>query len=233
MFIVFQTRTMERSVKEFLESSTIHGLAYISTCRRVARILWIFVIFAGFSGSAFLINQSFSSWSNNPVSTTIETLPISELDFPIVTVCPPKNSFTSLLPDLAMSENINFDDTKRKELSDFVSEAAYNSNHKAKYVEFLAYRTEKYINWYTGTSRVVLPYREGGVTRFNLYSTAPSGSFSSPYFRRPFDEDTFERSLECQGRSHLILHYSMRRTRQNLRRIKGPSFRYTSTWRRT
>ena len=73
---------MERSVKEFLESSTIHGLAYISTCRRVARILWIFVIFAGFSGSAFLINQSFSSWSNNPVSTTIETLPISELDFP-------------------------------------------------------------------------------------------------------------------------------------------------------
>ena len=219
--------------KEFLESSTIHGLVYISTTKRLVRLIWSSVVIGCFIGAGALIHQSFSSWATSQISTTIETLPISELDFPIVTVCPPKNSFTSLLPDLAMSENIDFDDIKRKELSDFVSEAAYNSNHKAKYVEFLAYRTEKYINWYTGTSRVVLPYQEGGVTRFNLYSTAPSGSFSSPYFRRPFDEDTFERSLECQGRSHLILHYSMRRTRQNLRRIKEPSLRYISTWRGT
>ena len=77
-------------VKEFLESSTIHGLVYISTTRRLARLLWLCVVISGFTGAVVIIYQSFSSWAVSPVSTTIETLPITELDFPSVTVCPPR-----------------------------------------------------------------------------------------------------------------------------------------------
>ena len=190
---------MEAGIKEFLESSTIHGLVYISTNKRITRLLWIFVVFAGFSGAGFLIRQSFSSWATSPVSTTIETLPISELDFPNVTVCPPRNSFTSLNPDLVMSRSITFDEEERKELSDLVPEAVYKSNHQAQYLQFLAYKTEASLNWYSGTSKIVLPNQDHGFKRFDFYSSAPSGSFSTPYFRQPFDEDTFERQFESEA----------------------------------
>ena len=43
-----------------------------------------------------IISKSFDEWVNHPITTTIETLPISEVRFPKITVCPPKNTFTNL-----------------------------------------------------------------------------------------------------------------------------------------
>ena len=83
-------------VKTFLESSSIHGLNYISTTQKYVRLLWIFVIITGFSVASLLIKESFDSWSESPVKTAIETLPIADIRFPKVTVCPPKNTFTNL-----------------------------------------------------------------------------------------------------------------------------------------
>ena len=188
-----------KTFKEFLESSTIHGLVYISISRSFVRIFWIFVVFIGFTGAVYLINQSFSSWANSPVATTIATKPITDLELPNVIVCPPRNSFTSLNPDLVRARNISFGEEKRKELSDFVPEAVYKSNHRAKYLEFLAYRTEKYMDWYRGTSRILLPYQQDGFKQFDLYSSAASGSFSTPFFRQPFDKDTFERQFKSEA----------------------------------
>ena len=37
--------------RQFLESSTIHGLYYISTSKKWARIFWIVVSFVGFTGT--------------------------------------------------------------------------------------------------------------------------------------------------------------------------------------
>ena len=127
-------------LREFLQSSTIHGLAYIGSDRSQVRIFWLGVVIAGFTGAGIMINQSFSSWAESPISTTIETLPIREIDFPNVTVCPPRNSFTSLNPDLVSSRNITFDEEKRRELSDYVPYAAYDVTYKAnsrKYEEFI------------------------------------------------------------------------------------------------
>ena len=107
-------------LKEFLESSTIHGLVYIATTKRLARILWILIVAAGSVGAVVLIQQSFSSWASSPITTTIETRPITEIDFPNLTVCPPRNSFTSLVPDILRARDINLDVERRKELSDFV-----------------------------------------------------------------------------------------------------------------
>ena len=66
-----------KNIKVYLESSTIHGLTYISTTGRYARVLWTLVIIAGFTGAGVLIYKSFDSWAENPVTTTTETLPIS------------------------------------------------------------------------------------------------------------------------------------------------------------
>ena len=95
--------------RDFLENSTIHGLLHISRTRRLVRLIWVGIVMAGFSVAASLIQQSFSSWASSPITTTIETRPISDLDFPNVTVCPPRNSFTSLNPDLLRSRNLTFD----------------------------------------------------------------------------------------------------------------------------
>ena len=92
--------------KLFLESSTIHGLTYVSTTRRLARIFWVMVVLGGFSCALYLIHESFQSWTESPISTNIETLPIRKIRFPKVTVCPPKNTYTDLNYDLIMAKNI-------------------------------------------------------------------------------------------------------------------------------
>ena len=78
-------------VREFLESSTIHGLTYISATRnKLTRLLWIAIVFCGFFVAGFLIIKSFLDWDKNPIDSSIQTFPISEVHFPTITVCPPK-----------------------------------------------------------------------------------------------------------------------------------------------
>ena len=184
-------------MKEFLESSTIHGLSYIARNRRFVRLFWVCVIIAGFTGAEFLIQQSFTSWANSPISTTIETLPISELEFPNVTVCPPRNSFTNLNPDLVRSRKIIFDEGKRKELSNIVHDAVFEANYDAKHHEFLEYGQNKkeYMNWYTGLTKLTLPYIDISFKKYKLETSSLTGSFSTPYFRNSFDEKKFERII--------------------------------------
>ena len=92
-------------IRIFLESSTIHGLFHISSTQKYARFLWILIVIAGFTGSSIIIYSSFESWNEGPIKTTIETLPITEIIFPKVTVCPPKNTYTELNYDLVMAKS--------------------------------------------------------------------------------------------------------------------------------
>ena len=91
-------------LKEFLESSTIHGLVYISTTKRLTRLFWILVVLSGFSFAGFLIFQSFQNWSESPIKTTVETRSIAGITFPKVLVCPPKGTFTDLNYDLMKND---------------------------------------------------------------------------------------------------------------------------------
>ena len=77
---------------------------------------WIFAVAIGFSGAVILIKVLFQSWSESPIKTTLETLPISILKLPKVTVCPPKNTFTDLNYDLKQAEN----STLTKEMRDIM-----------------------------------------------------------------------------------------------------------------
>ena len=185
---------MASVVKEFLESSTIHGLAYISTRGGLVRLFWLGVVTTGFTLAGGLIHQSFSSWASSPISTTIETRPIREIDSPNVTVCPPRNSFTSLIPDLLSSRTIKFDQEKRKELSAYVPHAAFDAAYKA-------YKRErgerKYSNWYTGISKMRVPYFDKSfkAKTYDFLTIAPNGSFSTPYFGERFNVSLFDCSL--------------------------------------
>ena len=109
---------MEEFTK-FLEISTIHGLSHIASSKTWARVFWIFIVFGGFSGAGYLIQTSFYNWQQNPITTTLETLPISKITFPNITICPPRNTFLNLNDEIMKIENLTLTQDKRQELFDY------------------------------------------------------------------------------------------------------------------
>ena len=78
-------------VKEYLESSSIHGLYFINSSKhQLVKFFWICIVITGFCGALVMIDRSVISWNTNQVSTTIETMPIEKVTIPLITVCPPK-----------------------------------------------------------------------------------------------------------------------------------------------
>ena len=43
----------------FFDTSTIHGLSWISSIKGFTRIFWIFTVFGGFTRAVYLIHESF------------------------------------------------------------------------------------------------------------------------------------------------------------------------------
>ena len=185
------------SIREFLRSSTIHGLSHVTKTKGLVRCFWMFVISTGFIGSGVLIKQSFESWTMNPVFTTIETLPITEIGFPKVTVCPPRKTFTNLNYDLDMIGNRTIDEETKQDLLQYLPEAIYDPNFDEKlrlYQTFIG--EESYRNWYLGYSDISLPYYNSNERlTFETDTFATSGVVSTPFFGEPFDEARFPKYL--------------------------------------
>ena len=187
-------------VRTFLESSTIHGLTYISTTRKYARLFWIIVVTAGFVGASFLIKESFESWSVSPVKTTIETLAISEITFPKVTVCPPKNTFTDLNYDLMLARNMTLTAAMKEELINY-AEYAIDIGY-LKYLNKLEDKDQFY-NWYRGISPLKLPllFKDKKTAPhpkldLTLTSYALSGNITTQNFGKKMSSDLLERNVD-------------------------------------
>ena len=184
-------------VKTFLESSSINGLNYISTTRKYVRLLWIFVIITGFSVASLLIKESFDSWSESPVKTTIETLPIAEIKFPKVTVCPPKNTFTDLNYDLMMTENKTLTEEMRDEMFkyavDIINEDSFSENNWTKLHE-----EDRFYNWYHGYTEIKAPSFSSYDDRLHIdfATVAASGVVTTEYYSEQFKSELVERKLE-------------------------------------
>ena len=190
---------MER-LSTFLESSTIHGLTYISKTRKFIRLFWILVVITGFVGAAFIIKESFDSWSESPVKTTIETVPISDIKFPKITVCPPKNTFTDLNYDLMITENTTLTDEMRDKMFEYavevINEDSYLENNWTKLQE-----KDRYYNWYHGYTEIRSPYIDhcldyDDCLSIQIYTSAPSGVVSTQYYGENFRPELVERKLE-------------------------------------
>ena len=104
-------------LREFLESTSIHGLAHVSTSKsKAAKVGWLMIVVFGFGFAGFLIQSSFSDWANSPVSTTITPKPVADLPFPDVTVCPPKGLNSALKYDLMMTSNMTLSQATKDKL---------------------------------------------------------------------------------------------------------------------
>ena len=139
-------------IKEYLSSATIHGLSFIGNTQKFVQLFWIFVVVSAFSSAAFLIKSAFQSWSENPILTNIETFDIMELRLPQVTVCPPKDTFTSLNYDIAKKSNKNLTDAERRDLAVFSLERIEEA--KIKKIMDKEFEDEMFYNWYQAKVKI-------------------------------------------------------------------------------
>ena len=181
-------------LKEFLETSSIHGLVYLATTEKVTRLVWMFVVMAGFAGAAVLIQQSLSSWEANPVSTTLKIRPIEEIPFPRVTVCPPENTFTTLNLDMETMETKTLDQLTKKALNDTLPSVIFDSDFEEK-LSFFSKATNVSRGWYLGDTQISFLSEEDDYVRVKLRSSALSGTVSTPFFNEEFNQKTFKRNI--------------------------------------
>ena len=77
-----------------------------------------------------LISKSYKEWQESPVATSITTRPIDDLDFPIVTICPPKGSNTAFYNDLVKLGNGTLSPEDRTKLRESAYQIFMLKSHK-------------------------------------------------------------------------------------------------------
>ena len=209
-----------KGVKEFLESSTIHGLVYISTSKAVlVKLFWFFIVLAGFFYSVYLIQNSFLDWEESPFGTTEETVSIRQVEFPKVTVCPPRGSHTALNYYLEKSKATKLSEGQKKELVELAGKLVEERESWEIMMDNLEFREEgKFRNWYEGKSPVAFQFERIRLppsviqtmetqmsgdnpdmvysNNFRMDTKIASGSLETPWFGETFDEELFISNLD-------------------------------------
>ena len=171
--------------KEFLESSTIHGLVYISTSKTtILKAIWSVIVVIAFSTALKLISNSYVEWNIDPVSTSVSTHPIHELDFPNITICPPTGYNTALNYDLVQAGKLILTEEERDNITLAAKKAFLIDSYNDFSDLMLAVTNPTNIDAInSGLQRAPQPYSQDG---FEVTSWAPSGSISTPWFGQKF-----------------------------------------------
>ena len=173
--------------KEFLETSTVHGLVYISKAKSIwAKIFWALLVVASFSLAIVLICNSFEGWSEKPVSSVISTRAIKDLNFPNVTICPPKNTNTALNYDLVQL-NVIFTASMREKVEEEVDSTFFETDIKEYMKTLLHITNENNLRAvYNGFQTIPVPLGHSG---FQVKLSGASGEVSLPGFNdKNYDE---------------------------------------------
>ena len=185
-------------VREFFDFSTIHGLNHISSSKKWAKIFWILIVIGGFSGAIMLIHTSFLIWEQSPITTTVETLPISQLTLPNITVCPPMNTSLNLNYDILQSINRSLDlETREKMLEYTIEIIQENFFQEVMYNLSKLHEQKRYYNWYHGLTELRYPYYDQFSKQFyyRIETTASTGNCSTKHFKDNFDVDKVDENI--------------------------------------
>ena len=143
--------------------------------------------------------MSFQSWSVKPISTTVETLPIGQIQFPKVTICPPKDTITDLNQVLNEFGNKTFqydilnESTTGYQVREKFTTFFQNEDFKRKLSKVdLFYENERYKKWYEGDSSARFPSQDWENWKIGILTAATSGVISTPYFKEKFDFNRYE-----------------------------------------
>ena len=93
-------KSMKEHLKKFSSVTTAHGIAYLAEDGRsiLERIFWLIVVCIAIVLMTIQTLTLYQQWQDDPVVTTLDTvaLPIQDLEFPAVTICP-QGSMKSIL----------------------------------------------------------------------------------------------------------------------------------------
>ena len=92
-------RYFYETLKEYADSTTIHGISYIfkNGISILDRLIWIAAVVTGIFFAIYLSTYSYVDWQNSPVTTTVLTTakPIRNISFPAITICAQVQNYSS------------------------------------------------------------------------------------------------------------------------------------------
>ena len=78
-----------REVNSFSEETSIHGFSYLSKHRHwLTKIIWSALLGTALTLAVLMIQQNFIDAENHPLSTTLDTISVTDVPFPAVTIFP-------------------------------------------------------------------------------------------------------------------------------------------------
>ena len=135
--------------------------------------------------------------------TTITTHPINELDFPTVTVCPPKGSNTALNFDLMRLRNRTFSFDDQEDLRKEIIRSFVNIGHLTFVDKMLnAANPNNLGQVFSGFQSVPKLYGKAG---FEISAWHSNGNLESPRFGQTFRQEDYQGNREI----HFVLDYKL------------------------
>ena len=147
----------------------------------MVKLIWICIVCIGFAIAGAIISNSYTKWQESPIATTISARPISDLDFPVVTVCPPKGSNTALNYDLLKAENYTLSKEVEESIRDTAFQVFIETNHKDIANRTLASADLQMIA--EGSQSAPVPYGKHG---FETLQWRNNGTIKTPFFGENF-----------------------------------------------
>ena len=162
--------------------------------------MWFCVVCLGFIGAGILIGKSYHEWKQSPIATSITTHPIDDLDFPVVTVCPPKDSNTALYHDLVKAGNGTLSDKERKILKESANEIFRTSTHKMYALEMLATSNIKNLDQvYQGYHTLPKPFKHENGFEMKMWNR--NGTITTPRYGEDYVEEYYKKDRDI----HMVL----------------------------
>ena len=167
----------------------------------MAKISWLIAVLTGFVGASYLIGHSYHDWQKSPVLTTITTHPLDDLEFPAVTVCPPKGSNTALNYDLMQLNNSkdSLSEKKKMELKNVIWKSLVENPHR-DFAKRMVAATGKanFRKTFEGHFSVAEPYGGSG-EEFRVWDT--NGTIESENFKGNYSKSAFKTDRDV----HVVL----------------------------
>ena len=80
-------RPLSSVVRDFSESTTLHGVSYLGKGSAARRLLWLLAILSSFAFTSFQVYSSIQLFVLRPISTSFTQRSVKELIFPAITIC--------------------------------------------------------------------------------------------------------------------------------------------------
>ena len=134
------------------------------------------------------------------MATSITTRPINGLDFPIMTICPPKGSNTALYHDLVSVGNGSLSEKERRALKESASKIFVEQSHR-EYVKrmFANFNLGNIDQVIQGYHTLPKPYVNG----FEIKMKSLNGTITTPWYGGDLVEEFYKKDQEY----HMVLEF--------------------------